>query len=326
MQAVRDHVLTAIHEEVELWRTTFQDALNDRDISWPTIPSEPDLFKGAAMLNFGIDATKNIFPNATATTLITELTAAAAKRYALPLFLLGQAQDLFKQAHAAQVASANRQLSERYTALKDQFVRQIHQVARRITNERPAVTIANQLLPHLRGIDFQNERECVVVLREAIARAQLIVTDPQTLRRMVDNTFLRICTTLRDLWRGSYHRPLLSQMSTMWYSGSSQVYLVRDPISGGGRTSQQWQNVRRREDQDWIIRNAWRMEVRFVDRSIWDRREDDCWVTLVESGEPLTAVSQIEAVVSRTEAELRQAVRQALEYMRGARTRRAAAG
>ena len=267
----------ALDFEITDWRETQRTALDK--IVWPTIPSEPDIFKTAAMFNYGVDATKSLFPTSTAATLIED----ASKKLAVPIWILGQAQTAFMTLHKNAVDSSNTKLTARFSELRDGFIRSIQTVARNFKNETYGRDLTKTIQTAVNGVEFKDDAQKDVLLRQFIRDANLIETDPAVLRQRTNDGFGRLCTKIRDLWRSSYHDAWAPD-ARMWYSKSRQTYIGRDGVERQDRNI-----VRRKEDQDWIIRNSWRMDVRYVTQPFNTRDSmDDCLVTLEnKTGKPV---------------------------------------
>ncbi len=119
--------------------------------------------------------------------------------------------------------------------------------------------MADTIFQATRGINFIDDRQRDALLRQLIHDANLVETDPAVIRRKTNKGFRRLAEKIRDLWCASYHDAYAPD-ANMWYSGSHQTYWF-----GSGAVGQQWTHIRNHADQDWIIRNAWRMDVRYID-------------------------------------------------------------
>lgn len=263
--ATRDEIGDALDYEITDWRETQRDAI--RNINWPNLPSEPNIFKTAAMFNFGIDATKNMFPNSIVTGII--------KASSVHLYVLSQAQNAFKTEYQAAVARANTQLSNQFQTLSDSFIRQMQDICRNFKNSPQGRELTDAIYNATTGIQFIDDPQRDALLRQLIRDANLIETDPAVIRNRTNEGLTRLCVKIRDLWRASYH-DAWSPDANLWYSGSTQVFLSRYGIS------QRWHHVRNRADQDWIIRNAWRMDVSYIEnRNPFNHQRDQCYATLI---------------------------------------------
>jgi hypothetical protein len=287
-RATKDDIGDAIDHEIGVWYVEQKGAL--ANVKWPAIPGgDPELFKGAAMINFGVDATKQMFPKSSSTQLLEEMGTAAKNSFAIPLFLVGQAQEQFKKMHQAAIDKANKELSEKFLTLSQDFTRELQRVNRTFLNTKQGRAIADAVYPYVKDIDYKDGRQMAAHLREFIHHGNLVVTDPAVIRDRTTKGLERVSKKLRDAWRGSYHMPWYDN-SLMYFSFSKQQYLRANPFTGGGYTTQQWHRLRSKKDQDWVLKNIWRMEVRFIDYHwFWEKdRTDQARITLVNAPDPTT--------------------------------------
>jgi len=307
-KATKDDIGNAIDWLINDWRETYRSALDN--FKWPSIPGgDEELFKGAAMLNFGIDATKTLFPKSTAGSLITVVQDVATKHYAVPLWILGQAQDGFKKIHAAAVNASNKELHERFGNLRDQFVREIQKIARTYKNNPAGRAIADQVFPYVKDREFRDKTELDVFLRQVIHHARLIVTDPKDITKRVNEGFGGLCNKICYIWRASYHGPWTST-PRLDYADSAAKNMY-----ASGYVSRNYKSNWDKKSQDWMIRNAWRMEVNFIDRAWYEKRQDVCQVTLIQRGDPVRA-QNFKPLIARTATDLTKAVKEAEKVLR----------
>jgi len=268
--ATKDQIGDALDYEIGDWRETQRAAL--QNIKWPKINSDSNLFKTAAMFNFGFDASNTLFP-----TLI-------AANIAGPILVIGKVQAEFQKMYQNAISQANVKLSNRFTVLRDSFIRQIQNNCRNFKDSPYARNVANIIHDATKDIQFKDDRQRDTRLRQLIRDANLIETDPQRIRKRTNDGFQQLCVAIRDLWKASYHDPWFKD-AQMWFSSSTQLGLYPGP-SGGGRVSQQWKPVHLKKDQDWIICNAWRMKVVYK-KTPGLNDKDNCWVTLInKNGTP----------------------------------------
>lgn len=275
--ATKTEIGNALDWEITDWRETQRAALGK--IAWPTLSGDADLFKTAAMCNFGVDATQSLFPSSAAATIITS----AAKKFAVPLWILGQAQTAFQTLHQSVINRANKKLTNEFSNLRDDFIRQIQKLARNFKNEPYAREVTDTLFAAVSDVQFKDGAQRDVLLRQLIRDANLIETDPGVIRKRTNDGFGRLCTKIRDLWRASYHDPWFKD-ARMWFASSDALHMWKS-----GMVGQEWSLVRTKEDEDYVIRNAWRMRVQYINRPFSTRDSmDDCYVTLQnKTGKPV---------------------------------------
>ena len=263
VKPTKKHINDALDYEIELWREAQRAAL--AKVVWPSISGDADAFKAAAMFNFGVDAAKTIYPTAAA--LISKAT--------VPLWILGQAQAAFKAMYQSSINHANKKLSNNFTTLSDNFIRKIQDIARTFINSNSGRKMCNDIYQKVKDIEFKDDAQRRALLRVLIKDANLIDTDPTSIRNKTNAGFVKICKKIRDIWKATYHDPWVPD-AVLWFSPSFQKYWYRD-----GSVDQKWQHIRNKDDQDWIIRNAYRMDVKYIKRL--GNQRDDCYVTLTKA-------------------------------------------
>ena len=269
VQANNAVIGAALDWEINDWRERQIDALNQAQ--FPQIGTDPFL-KANAWLNFGVDATKTLFPSSSAAAIINQ----ASARFAVPLWILGQAQEGFRALYTVIINDHNRHLRTTFTALRDDFVRRVQGIARTFKNEPYGRNITGQISRYLGSRQFRDTAEMDTFLRELVHNAGLIETDPTVLRQKTNQGFSRLCSTIYDIYLGSSRGPGSNEM---WYASSRQQYL-----SSLG-TSRGYRRVRTTQDEAWLLAHAWQMETRHIDQPWISRRRDTTYVTRVSSSD-----------------------------------------
>lgn len=259
-KATKKHINDALDYEITTWRELQRSAINN--VNWPSISGDSEPFKAATMFNFGVSAASTIYPAA----------QAIASKVAVPLWILGQAQTAFQSMYQASVDDANKKLSNNYTSLADAFTNKIQNTARNFINSKHCRNMSSEIYQKVKDIEFKDDAQCKTLLRTLIYNANLIDTDASSIRSKTNEGFGRLCTKIRDIWKGTYRDPWAPD-ALLYFSPSYQTNLYR-----GGHVGQSFKRVRSKENQDWLIRNAHKVDVRYVKRS--GNRQDNCYITL----------------------------------------------
>lgn len=239
------------------------------------------------MFNWGVDATKQMFPKSTATQLINATGNTIKSSYTAPLFLVGLAADKFKEFHKEAINSQNKLLKEKYDTLYHNFVSQLQAEVRTFTNKPLCRKIVDTVLDCVKHIDYKDNGQKNAHLREFIIHANLIVTNSKEIQECTTRGLQNSCALVRDIWLASYHMP--------WYTSKIRIEYANDPnlkhMSGTGRIYVPRQVVRRKEDQDWLIKNSWRMRTNLIRYGIFDKRNDLLQIDYVNGGNPVHLAS-----------------------------------
>ena len=268
VRATKDQIGDALDYEITDWRETQRSAIHN--ISWPALPNQPALFKTAAMFNFGVDATKAVYP----ASIVGGIISCAS----VHLFILKKAEAAFRTQYQAAVNRANKELQDQFTMLSDSFISEIQDICRNFKNSLQGREMTDSIYRAVEDIEFRDDRQRDALLRQLIRDAKLIETDPAVIRAETSAGFTRLCVKIRDLWRASYHDAWTPD-AVLWYSGSTELFWF-----ASGKTGQKWAHARSKADQDWIIRNAWRMKVRYIKNPspiLENGKRDNCYATLV---------------------------------------------
>jgi hypothetical protein len=262
----RETVDRAIMEEVTLWYIEQRNAL--QDFKMGALEDEDDFTKTYAWLNFGIDASKTLFPASYVGRLVS------SARATIPLWVIGQAQSAFVNLYGAYINHHRKKLKKKYDRLRSEFIDEMQTIHRNFINEPYGRSINDGIRQHWQNKTFRDSSEAETLCRELIHHAGLIVTDSDVIKQRTESRFGGLCSKVCKIYLGMDDGPGVNDL----YYASPQQVLVRT-ASGGGRVTHQWQHVRRENDQYWILANAWRMRnVRHIDEWFGSKQNDRTFV------------------------------------------------
>lgn len=275
VRATVEDVGQALGSQIAEWRERQIDAFNN--VQFPEIEraGDSDWLKSMTWLNFGVDATQVLFPRSTAANIIA---AATSKKYTVPLYLLGLAQDGFESLYDLIVDSHNRILEKRFEELRDEFVRHVQRVARGFRDSAYGRTCIAQIHAFIARREFRDGNQIDAYCQRLIHAANLVETDQATIRRLTNSGFEALCQKVFDIYRGMRRGPGSNEM---WYA-SSPAESVWGP---NGNTGPRYTRVRRESDEEWILANAWRMRTSHVDEPWISTRRDQTYVVRINDAQ-----------------------------------------
>jgi hypothetical protein len=263
VRASVEQIGEALGNEITDWRERQIEALND--VQFPQIDGEPGYLKTAAWLNFGVNTTKELFPESTLASII-QIASRATKKYKVPIYILGMAQDGFEILYNEIIRDHNLQLRTRFEELRDDFIRRVQRISREFRDSPYGRNCIQQIQQFIGSREFRDGNEVNAFCRRLINAANLVQTDPAVIRRLTNEGFAHLCNKIFDIYRGMRRGP---GQNEMWYASSSQDNLWRDGSRGPA-----YRQVRRESDEFWILAHAWQMETHHRDEPFWARRPD----------------------------------------------------
>ncbi len=292
MKITKDHIGTAVKDEVTTWQSAQHRVING--LQYPYISG--NFLKTVAWLNFGVDMTKTLYPG------VSKVATAITEKYVVPLWILGQVQNGFQSLYDRIISHHNEMLKTKYETLRDEFKSMTDRTARSFLNSRYGRSIIDQIYIHWKNRDFRDSAEINSMCRNLIYHAGLVETDESKIRTKNQRGLGGLCKKIHKIYLGSDRGP---GTNVMYFANSRQTSIGRH---GTGRN---WQRAKRKDDQDWIMANAWRMEVHHIDEPWTSKRPDRSYVTLIRGARrPETLAATFEGTrlpLVRAEKKMKQA-------------------
>jgi hypothetical protein len=271
----QDMVGDALQEAARLWAENYKLVL--QDTRFPQLPgaAEDPLFKAFAWINFGVNTTKELFPKSGAGQLIEQL----AKRWSVPLFIIGTAQSQFKSYVDSIIASANAKLIEHFTKLRDAYTDLVDRQAAAFYRTPYYARARGEIFDYVKARSFSGLDQAKGFVFELIVNSDYIDVRQHAIRQAVDAGFKTLCDKVFVIYRS-----WIDKAGDDMYYASSPREVARNErdVFGDERAvigTREYKPVRLRSDVIWILANAWQMEVRHVDEPWFLARPDRTYVT-----------------------------------------------
>ena len=271
VRASIEQIGEALGDEITDWRERQIEALNG--VQFPKLDGKPEYLKTAAWLNFGVNTTKSLFPESDLGSVI-RIASETAKKYAVPVYILGMAQDGFELLYKEIIRDHNRQLRTRFDELRADFIRRVQRLCREFRDSAYGRSCIDQIQQYLGSREFRDGNEVNAFCRRLINAANLVQTDQAVIRRLTNQGFGRLCNKILDIYLGMRSGP---GQNEMWYADS------RQDMIGNTTRGPAYRRVRGQGDEFWILAHAWQMETHHRDVSFWEQGPDVTFVRRVNN-------------------------------------------
>ena len=192
----------AVQDEIQLWREDQKFALKDTlRIHGKQLSEIPNAFAAATCFQFAVNATEKIFPLSRG--------AAIIKRAAIPIWLVNEASNRFKDRYKEMAKDANKLLNQNYERIYFDFHNKVNEIERGFMTSRFGRSVSRQLLELLHKKDrmFQDELDVKRHCRKLIIDAGIFQGDAREIRKRTVAGFGSILEKVYALFKGSSFAP-----------------------------------------------------------------------------------------------------------------------